>query len=485
MKSIKRILSLLLAMMIAFGISVSAQEENYLKIIRPSTESSFFDVVFGDVVDMYQFDVTQEQIYERMITTMLNENPKMLDTFFEALFASFDDYSEFYTADEFKNFVNNLEGVFGGIGVYLEKRAPYVYITGTLPDSPAVHAGVQAGDIVYAVDGEKLEGRSLEYVSYKLRGEIGTNVLVTLLRGKEEIDVVITRTELNGKTASYTVLAPDTGYIAIHSFASATAREVEEALAAFDKLGIKKIILDLRDNGGGYVESAIEIGRMFVPEGTIITHYTKANKVSYAYKSYLKKPKYKLCTLVNDNTASAAEILASALQDSGISKLVGTKTFGKAVTQSVFSLYADRMCKLTTGEYFTRNGKKINKVGITPDVTVENREVRMGRTDIEPLVFCSAFTPGETAEGISAYKRRLRYFDYNTGELDNVYSAELENAVYHYQSVNGITPTGVLDIITQIHIQNTTDELEVYIDNQLNEAARLLGSSYKGLSVVQ
>lgn len=485
MKSWKRILALVLAMLLTFSVSVCAQEENYLKDIRPSDESAFFDMVFGDVVQMYQFDVTQEQIYERMITTMLNENPEMLDSFFEALFASFDDYSEFYTADEFKSFVNNLEGVFGGIGVYLEKRVPHVYITGIFPDGPAAAAGVQAGDIVLAIDGENVEGRSLEYVSYKLRGSIGTNVLVTLLRGNEQIDVVITRAELTGTTTTHSVISPDTGYIAIYSFATATASEVANALTEFDNLGIKKIILDLRDNGGGYVESAIEIARMFVPEGTIITHYTKANKVSYAYKSYLKKTKYQISTLVNENTASASEILASALQESGVSKLVGKKTFGKAVTQSVFGLYKDRMCKLTTGEYFTRNGKKINKVGILPDVTVENRTVRMEKTDIEPLVFCSAFVPGETTEGISAYKRRLRYFDYNVGEINNVYDTVLENAVRHYQSANGIVPTGVLDIVTQIHIKNSSDELEVYIDNQLNEAARLLNSSYRGLSVKQ
>ena len=199
-------------------------------------------------------------------------------------------------------------------------------------------------------------------------------------------------------------------------------------------------------------------------------------------KSYLKEPKYTLVTLVNENTASASEILASALQESGASKLVGAKTYGKAVTQSVFPLYANRMCKLTTGEYFTRNGNKINKIGIAPDVNATNKVVLLKNTDVEPLVYCTAYPKDEITEGVSGFKIRLKYLDYNVGEINDVYDETFFNAVYAYQTANGIAPTGVLDITTQIHITNASDDVKVLVDNQLNTAASLIGSDYKGVS---
>ncbi len=481
MKWYAKLSVLFLVLTLVLSVPTFAQEENYLKEIQPSSNAAFFNLVFKDVVNMYQFDVEQTEIYERMLTNMINENPELLDAFFKSLFASFDDYSEFYTADEFEDFMNQLEGVDGGIGVYIEKGNSYVHITGTLPGGAAERAGILAGDDIVSVDGENVEGKSLDYVSYKLRGKIGTPVTVQILRDGVMHEYVLSRTKLSSQTVSYGLLSLDTAYIGIHSFSSSTADEVQKAIEYIDSLGVRKVILDLRDNGGGYVDSAIEIARMFVPEGTIITHYTKANKVNYSYKSYLKQTKYALVTLVNEQTASASEILASALQESGASKLVGARTYGKAVTQSVFKLYADRACKLTTGEYFTRNGNRINKVGIKPDVVVKNMHVKIKNTNMESLQYCSSYTPWTTQEGVSAFKLRLKYLDYNVGEIDNVYGQDFVNAVYTYQSANGLAPTGVLDIVTQIHITNLTDDIMVLVDEQLSTAAELIGSDYKGL----
>jgi len=485
MKLLKKLVAVFCIFALVCTAPVYAAEDNHLKQLPVSAQSMFFDLVFSDVVQMYQFDVEENEIYQRMIQNMLAENPEMLDSFFKALFDSFDDYSEFYTAEEFDDFMNSLEGVIGGVGVYLEKDNKYVKITSLVPDGPASNAGIQAGDLLLAVDGVNMEGKSIDFAGNHLRGEVGTNVLVSILRDGETFEFVLTRAELTNSTISYGTLDKDTGYLAIHSFASNTAAEVREALIKFDSVGVKKFVLDLRDNGGGYIDSAIEIAREFVPQGTIITHYTKANGQSMDYKSYLKKPKYSIVTLVNEHTASAAEILASALQDSGVSKLVGEKTYGKAVTQSVFTLYADRACKLTTGEYFTRNGNRINKVGIKPDVDVNNRTAYIKNTNMEKLIYCSAYLPGTTEAGISGFKLRLSCLNYDVGEINNDYTETFKNAVYAYQNEHQIKATGELDIVTQIHITNTTDELEIYVDNQLNEAAKMIGSSYQGVQIVE
>lgn len=481
MKWYTRFSALLLVFVLTFTMSVAAAEKNNLKKLSPTEEAAFFDLVFGDVVNMYQFDVEENEIYKRMITNMLNEDPALLDVFFKALFNSFDDYSEFYLPGEFENFLNNIEGIGGGIGVQIEKANPYVTIVSTIPGGPSEAAGIQPGDRVVSVNGESMEGRSLDYVSYKLRGEIGTTVVVTLLRGDETLEFTLVRGKLSSQTVSYGILSYDTGYLGIYSFSSTSAKEVQDALAYFDAQKIKKIVIDLRDNGGGFVDSAIAIARMLVPQGTIITHYTKANGVSMDYQSYLKETKYTLVTLVNEFSASASEILASALQESGASKLVGAKTYGKAVTQSSFNLYAGRACKLTTGEYFTRNGNKINKVGLKPDIAVNNKLVALKNTDMEPLVYCSAFTPGLEEAGISAYKLRLQHLNYDIGTINNVYDETFKSAVSAYQSANSIKPTGILDITTQIHITNSTDDNKVLVDNQLIAAMESIGSSYNGL----
>ncbi|MBQ4160919.1 MAG: S41 family peptidase [Clostridia bacterium] len=481
MHKLKKVFSVLLVLTFVLTATVSAQEDNHLKEITAKSEAAFFTLVLDTVVDMYQFDVQSEEIFRRTVTNLLNENPDLLDPFFKALFASFDDYSEFYTADEYAELLNSLEGITGGIGVYVEKGPQYVHITGTIPESPAAKAGVQGGDLIVAVDGENMEGRSLDYVTYKLRGKVDTNVLITVLRGEETLEFVLTRAELKNTTVSYGVLAGDVGYLGITNFASSTAQEVRDALAYIDTTGVKKLVIDLRNNGGGYVDTAIAIARMLVPAGTIIQHYTRANELTMDYKSYLTESKYNIATLVNENTASAAEILASALQESGASKLVGQKTFGKAVTQSVFPLYADRACKLTTGEYFTRSGKRINKVGLTPDVKVENRSYKLKDTNVDKLIYQTTYPIGVEQEGIKAYKQRLMYMDYTVGAMDNTYSDDFKNAVYAYQSANGITPTGELDLITQIHITNASDDIKVLVDAQLAAAVELLGSPYNGL----
>ncbi len=481
MQKAYKFISVLLALVLLVTAPAFAQEDNHLKKIKESGDAAFFNLVLDDVVQMYQFDVQTEEIFRRTVTNLLNDNPELLDAFFRALFASFDDYSEFYTADEYAEMLDDLEGVTGGIGVQIEKGPAYVRVVAVLPDMPAAKAGIMVGDDILSVDGENMEGKSLDYVTYRLRGEIGTNVLVTILRNGEQFEYVLTRGKISNKTVSAGIISADVGYLAIHSFASATAGEVQEALKLFDERKIKKLIIDLRDNGGGYVDSAIAIARMFVPAGTIIQHYMRVNKTTMDYKSYLKNTKYSIVTLVNENTASASEILASALQESGASKLVGKKTFGKAVTQSVFRLYADRSCKLTTGEYYTRMGNKINNIGITPDFVVVNKKVRMEKTNAERLTYQTKYPIGESNEALSAYKQRLQYMDYAVGALDDEYTEDFKNAVYAYQVNNGIAPTGELDLITQIHITNISDDVEVYIDNQLAKAIELHGSVYTGI----
>lgn len=482
-KMMKRFVAALLALTVVFTVPVLAEDN--LKYIPESAEAEFFNMVASDLVQLYQFDITKDQLLTRTLTNLLNDNPEALDTFLRALFNSLDPYSEFYTPEEYEVMMQSLENVTGGIGIQMTKGPQYVEVANVLDGSTALEAGVQVGDKIVKVDGESMVGKGTEYVGNKVRGEIGTDVVLTLQRGNEEIEVTVTRGELVNSTVDYGLVGEDVGYLYIVSFSSATDSEVEQALAYFDSLGITKIILDLRNNPGGYVDTAVNVAKYFVPEGTIVTHYTKYNDHTEEYRSELKEIKYELVTLVNEYTASAAEILASALQDSGASKLIGKQTYGKAVTQAMLGLYGGRMCKVTSGEYITRNGKKINNIGLIPDETVNNRVVTFDQTNVGTMKYAPSYQEGDSGEGIYLAKLRLEVLGYDPGERNEEFDESMKYAVMAYQEDTGLEATGVLDINTQICMEGDVSSQQVLIDNQTAAAFEYFGLTYTGFTVAE
>lgn len=483
MKMTKRLLAAVLALMIF--ITVPAFAEDNLKYLPESEEAAFFNMVASDLVNLYQFDITKDQLLTRTLTNLLNNDPDALDTFLRALFNSLDPYSEFYTPEEYKQLMQSIENVTGGIGVQMTKGEQYVEIVNVLDGSPALAAGVKVGDKIVKVDGENMFGKGTDYLGGKVKGEIGTQVVLTLLRGNDEIEVTVTRGELVDRTVESGLVSDEVGYLYIISFSSATEGEVKAALAAFDELGVKKIILDLRNNPGGYVDAAVNIAKNFVPEGIIASHYTKYTDSTEEYRSELKETKYELVTLVNEYTASAAELLASALQESGASELIGRQTYGKAVTQAVFGLYGGRMCKVTSGEYITRNGNKINNIGIVPDITVDNRVVTFEQTSAGKMKYAPSYREGDSDEGVYLAKLRLNVLGYDVGVRNNEYDETMKYAVMAYQEDAGLEATGVLDISTQICMENDASGEKVLIDSQAAKAFEYFGLTYSGLRVGQ
>lgn len=475
MKAIKKFLICILVLALVFQTSVFADN----KVITPSEESKFFEMVAGDLVDIYHFDLEKDELLTRTIRTMINENPQMLDTFLRAMFDSLDDYSEFYSPEEYAAVTKYFENVTGGIGVTVNKTGNYVVVVNVLESGSAKAAGMLSGDRIFAVDGEEMFAKPMDYVTSKMKGEIGTQVNVTVLRGEEKIDYTLTRVELKLDTVYPTVLTDKLGYVSLTQFASSTDAEFEEALKLFDENGVTDVIIDLRNNTGGYINSAVNIAKMIVPEGTIITHKMKYNDITTVYTSELKEKKYNIVTLVNEYTASAAEILASALQESGASVLVGEQTYGKAVTQNIMGLYSGRACKITTGEYITRNGNSINKVGIIPDYNVENVQVPLRESTVEKFVYSGAgYSKGSKGVGISGINQRLSLLGYSVDANDE-YSEDTEYAVKSFQEYIGIEQTGICDIMTQIYLVNEADSKEIYLDLQLAEALKILESEYK------
>lgn len=419
-------------------------------------------------------NVTTEELIDNAIKEVIKEDPELLEKLLKAGFSSLDEYSEYYTADEFQKYLDDLNHTFYGIGVIIRKVGDYVEITKCLEDGSAYAAGLDIGDKIYKVNGENVVGKTLDEVQLKVVGELDTEVEITVLRGEEELTFNLVRKPVSDQTVSYTVLKGDIGYINIINFANKTDEEFAEVKKELDSLGIKKIILDLRDNPGGYLESAINIAKTIVPEGVIAHTIYRSADQNETFFSKQKNLDYEFAVLVNENTASAAEVLSGAMQDSGIGTLVGKTTYGKAVIQEVFRL-ATGAFKLTTGHYLTRNGNEINKIGIEPDVYVLNTTQRIDMTGYTPFDYKIKWKVGDDSDSVKAAKERLRKLGFYRGEINTQFDRELEEAVTRFQAATDLYPYGVLDISTQVRIENETYNGEEIVDRQFERAYELLG----------
>lgn len=296
-----------------------------------------------------------------------------------------DPYSVYYTEEEYADLLEKTEGTYCGIGAVVSQNADTGVITIVEPyeESPAAEAGILPGDIIYKVNGEEVTGEDLTQVVSKMKGEEGTTVDVTILRENEMLDVTITRKQIEIETVEYEMLDNSIGYIEVSSFDGVTDEQFREALEDLEGQGQKGLIIDLRDNGGGRLDTVVDMLDRMLPEGVIVSTKTKDGS-GETYQStdeeQFEKP---LVVLINENSASASEVFAGAIQDYGTGVLVGTTSFGKGIVQSLFTLEDGSAVKLTTSEYFTPAGRNIHGDGLTPDVEVELLEELKTKLTVE------------------------------------------------------------------------------------------------------
>lgn len=286
-----------------------------------------------------------------------------------------DPYSEYYTAEELNELMTETEGIYYGIGAYvsLDAETSLPKISGVMEGTPAEEAGLRANDLIYEVSGETTYGLSLSEAVALIKGEEGTEVVLTLIREGENgyLEIPVTRRRVESPTVHFEMLDEETAYIQIVEFDEVTIDQFAEALAMAKGSDMKGLILDLRANPGGSLNAVVEMARMLLPKGIIVyTEDKHGKKVEYTCdgKRELDTP---LVVLIDMNSASAAEIMAGAIQDYGIGTLVGTTTFGKGIVQQVIPFSDGSAVKLTISSYFTPNGRNIHGTGIEPDVECE------------------------------------------------------------------------------------------------------------------
>ena len=285
-----------------------------------------------------------------------------------------DPYSAYYDEEQTSALMETTQGEYGGIGVVLTQNLDTGVTTAAsvYEDSPAMKAGMKDGDIIYQVEGRDVSGMALEEISGSIKGEKGTTVEITVLRGeeREEVTLTITRDTIQAETVKTRMLEDEIGYLAISEFDSVTLEQYREGLAELTAQGMEGLIVDLRGNPGGNLDTVCEILDLMLPEGLIVYTEDKDGNRQEFTSDEAQEVQVPLAVLVDGNSASASEIYAGAIQDYGIGQIVGTKTYGKGVVQTIYDLKDGTSLKLTVAEYFTPNGRNIDGEGITPDVEV-------------------------------------------------------------------------------------------------------------------
>lgn len=285
-----------------------------------------------------------------------------------------DPYSAYYDEEQTSALMETTQGEYGGIGVVLTQNLDTGVTTASsvYEDSPAMKAGMKDGDIIYQVEGRDVSGMDLEEISGNIKGEKGTTVEITVLRGedREEVTLTITRDTIQAETVKTRMLEDEIGYLAISEFDSVTLEQYKEGLEELKAQGMEGLIVDLRGNPGGNLDTVCEILDLMLPEGLIVYTEDKDGNRQEFTSDEAQEVQVPLAVLVDGNSASASEIYAGAIQDYGIGQIVGTKTYGKGVVQTIYDLKDGTSLKLTVAEYFTPNGRNIDGEGITPDVEV-------------------------------------------------------------------------------------------------------------------
>jgi carboxyl-terminal processing protease len=298
------------------------------------------------------------------------------DGIYKGFIASLDDpYSTYYTAKEYSALMESSSGIYCGIGATVNQDVKTGIITIVKPfkDSPAYNAGILPGDIIYKVNGEEVTGVDLSEVVSRMKGVEGTTVDISVMREgeSEELDFTLTRQKIEVPTIEYQMLDNKIGYIKITEFDEITVEQFVAAVNTLEAGKMKGLIVDVRDNPGGLLDSVVRILDRLLPPELIVYTEDKNNKREEEKAVDSKKINVPMAVLINGNSASAAEIFAGTLQDYGTATLIGTTSFGKGIVQKVIPLSDGTAVKLTISKYYTPKGRNIHGTGITPDIEIE------------------------------------------------------------------------------------------------------------------
>jgi len=418
----------------------------------------------------YKYGIDSETLYRKALREVISQNPGMLDVVLESIYNDLDEYSRYFTPEEFNSFVENLSGEFCGIGVTIMEFEDGLMVTEVHKNSPAEGVGIQKGDIIISADGKDIRGLDVDIARTYIVGLEGTGVNIGIIRDGEQLNFDVVRGKVVAEPGFYQILEGNIGFIQLSAFDDHSDEFMQTALDALKDT--KSIILDLRYNPGGGLGVLQTVASMTLPKGPIMhVEYKDGNSVALENeKDGFSK---KFVVLVNGGTASAAEAFSAAVQDYNVGVVVGERTVGKGTMQIVNSLLSGGGYKLTVAEYLSPNKRIINHIGVEPDYIVEPEKVKYSDIYFEKVTYDRVMKIGDTGNDVLAMEQRLNTMGYSVGVPDKVFDEDTFYAVKKYQEMQGLYPYGVLDITTQLSIHSYLQGEEIYLDSALEKAIEI------------
>ncbi len=457
----KRIVAFIIVFCMVLSCSVSALSYN-TQLVKSIATIVTKNGVFNEPDD----------VYLQAILNIVEKHPELSTEILKEILSAKDKHGYYYTPEEAKKLQESLSSNVEGIGVTITAVGESLVVSQLIKDAPAEKAGIKEGDIIVSADGQNLIGMELDVAISYIRGASGTTVNVGVRRGGAVLTFDIVRAPISTQPVEYEILDGNIGYIRISSFSKGVASEFNKALNAFGFDNIKNIIIDVRNNGGGYLEEAVEIADYFLPNGKVITSEKRKDETQNV-TFYANGPKvgYKAVVLINEYSASASEVLCAALVENGVAVTVGATSYGKGTVQDLISLPSGAMMKYTTAFYQTPKGEIIDGTGIEPEFAVDNQYVPLDITQFTELKYKKTYTEGMSDTEIKNAKEILDYVGLYHGEVNEYFDESLGATIKEIQKASNCVPqTGNLDPITQLEILKIMCDTKVLQDNQLETA---------------
>lgn len=414
---------------------------------------------YDDLKADYYADIDQEALVNGAINGMID--------------ALGDPYSDYMNQDEAAQFEESISSSFQGIGAEIQERNGFISVVSPIKNSPAEKAGILPNDQIIAVDGESIQGMSASEAVLLIRGEKGTSVSLTIKRGdmSDPMEITIVRDEIPIETVYAELLEDQVAHIQITSFSQNTYDELLKAITDMEEKGMKAMVLDVRQNPGGLLTSAIDISNLFVDAGKPLFQTKVKDKDAEIYTATNgTKVKVPVTLLIDGGSASASEILAGAMSESAGTQLIGLNTFGKGTVQTANELNDGSNMKFTTAKWLTPEGNWIHEKGIAPDIKIEYPSY----TQLPYLDASVELKAGVLSDQVKAAEEMLVAIGLDTGKVDGLFDEQTETAIKQVQKESELEETGILTGDTTYALM---DRLRVKIekeDPQLLKAKELL-----------
>lgn len=463
MKTFSFIMLVFLLIMATAGLTVFALtfgEEKAVEVNSPERrEFEKLYTAYDEIQNNYFEDVDRNVLINGAINGMVDSLE--------------DPYSDYMNEEEASQFLEGISSSFQGIGAEVQERGGYVTVVSPIKNSPAEKAGILPNDQIIAVDGESIQGFTTTEAVMLIRGEKGSEVTLTIKRGEnaEPIDIKIVRDEIPIETVYAEMMDDKVAHIQVTSFSENTYQELLDAIDEMKSEGMEAVVMDVRQNPGGLLDVALDISNLFIEEGKPLFEVQAKGAEPEVYMSSPgTKVDVPVTLLIDGGSASASEILAGAMNESGDIQLVGEKTFGKGTVQTANDLKDGSNLKFTTAKWLTPNGTWIHEKGIKPDVEV----AYPAYASLPVLDTSIELKDGVISEQVKTAEQMLEALGYEVGDVDGVFEEQMTQAVESFQKENELEVTGILTENSTFAVMDALRKKIEKEDPQLQEAKKVL-----------